>query len=176
MRIQSKFPLVITLLLGGLLTHASAESGGWLTDYAKALQQAKAENKPILLDFTGSDWCGWCIRMKKEALDTPQFKQYAAKNLILVEVDFPQEKPQTSAVKKQNAELQSRFSASGYPTFILLSKDEKKLGEQVGYLEGGANAFIKELGTFYKPAPHDSADAGGNDAFFKAAAASKGTQ
>ena len=126
---------------------------GWTTNYPKALEQAKTENKPILLDFTGSDWCGWCMKMKKETLDTPAFKQYAKQNLVLVEVDFPQNKPQTSKVKEQNQGLSKQFKISGYPAFVLLDKDGKELGRQVGYLEGGPTAFITKLNTYYTPAP-----------------------
>ena len=71
------------------IASAFSQEAGWTDDYTKATAQAKAENKAILLDFTGSDWCGWCMKMKKETLDTPQFKTYAQQNLVLVTVDFP---------------------------------------------------------------------------------------
>jgi len=127
-----------------------SQEANWMTNYAKAVEQAKAQNKPILLDFTGSDWCGWCIKMKKESLDTTAFKQYADKNLILVEVDFPQNKPQADAVKSQNQQLQQKYKIDGYPCFVLVDKDGKKLGMQDGYLEGGPDAFIAMLKSFNK--------------------------
>ena len=123
-----------------------------MTSYATAVEMAKAQSKPILLNFTGSDWCGWCIKMKKEALDTPAFNQYAIHNLILVEVDFPQNKPQTEAVKKQNKQLQEAYHIEGFPSFVLVDKDGKMLGMQDGYLEGGPDALIAKLNTFNKPA------------------------
>ena len=83
---------------------ASAESG-WLTDYKKAQQEAKAGNKFLLLDFTGSDWCGWCKKFDKEVLLQPEFKDFARDNLVVVELDFPRGKPQTPELKKQNREL-----------------------------------------------------------------------
>ena len=131
---------------------AFSQQAQWNTDYAKAVEQAKVQNKPLLLDFTGSDWCGWCMKMKKETLDTPMFKTYASHNLVLVEVDFPHQKAQIEKVKQQNQQLKQQYQAHGYPTFILVDKDGKELGRQKGYLEGGPTAFIAKLNTFYKPA------------------------
>jgi protein disulfide-isomerase len=125
-----------------------AKDATWLTNYDKALELAKAENKSVLLDFTGSDWCGWCEKMVKEALSQKEFLDYAAKNLILVEVDFPHNKKQSEEVKTQNAELQKKFGARGYPTFVLVDKYGQQLGKQAGYLEGGASAFIAKLDGF----------------------------
>ena len=153
---------------------AFSQQGAWGNDYAKAVEQAKAENKPILLDFTGSDWCGWCMKMKKESLDTPQFVSYAQKNLVLVTVDFPHNTPLAPQVKKQNDELGSRFKVSGYPCFVLVDKTGRELGRQGGYLAGGAPAFVAKLNTFYTPAPK-AASTGGDDFdkfFHKPAAAS----
>ncbi len=142
----------IALASAALITGAAhAADGTWLTDYNKALEQAKAENKAVLLDFTGSDWCGWCIKMVKETLSQKEFTDYAAKNLVLVEVDFPRKKEQSEEVKKQNAELQTKFDAKGFPTFVIVDKDGKELGRQRGYLAGGPAAFIAKLDGF-KPA------------------------
>jgi len=143
--------LSAAILMTFIVSTFSQESK-WNTDYAKAVEQAKTEGKPLLLDFTGSDWCGWCMKMKKESLDTPMFTHYAKKNLVLVEVDFPHEKSQTAAVKKQNQELGKKYKVSGYPCFVLVDKDGNELGRQGGYLEGGPTAFIAKLNTFYKPA------------------------
>jgi thioredoxin-related protein len=127
-----------------------AKSSAWLDNYEKALAQAKAENKNVLLDFTGSDWCGWCIKMVEETLSKPEFTDYAAKNLVLVEVDFPNKKKLSDETKKQNKELQDKFGAKGYPTFVLVDKDGKELGKQVGYMQGGPSAFIAKLESFKK--------------------------
>jgi thioredoxin-related protein len=142
---------------------------GWTTDYAKAVEQAKTENKAILLDFTGSDWCGWCMKMKKETLDTPAFHQYAEKNLVLVEVDFPHNIPQSDKVKAQNQDLSQKFQVNGFPAFIILSKTGRLLGRQDGYLEGGPTAFLAELKKFYKGSPSPASGGQGDDfnSFFK---------
>ena len=135
--------IAVVLLFG--VVRAGAQETRWLSDYNKAVEQAKTENKSLLMDFTGSDWCPWCMRMDKEVLQTKAFKDYAAKNLVLMLVDFPQSKQLSQKVQDQNAELQKKYGADGFPTFILVGKDGKVLGEQVGYLEGGPSAFIAKL-------------------------------
>ncbi len=148
---------------------AFAQEAGWTDDYAKAVERAKAENKPILLDFTGSDWCGWCMKMKQETLGTPQFNAYAQQNLVLVTVDFPRRTQQAAALKQQNEQLGAKYQADGFPTFVLIDKTGRELGRQSGYLAGGPSAFIAKLSKFYTPAPTKTA--GGTesdfDAYFK---------
>ena len=117
---------------------------------AKAQAKAKAENKLVLIDFTGSDWCGWCIKLDKEVFSTPEFKEYAEKNLVLVEMDFPPKKPQSAELKKANAELKTKYNVKGYPTIVVLDKDGKEIGRQPGYAEGGPKAFIARLEGFKK--------------------------
>jgi thioredoxin-related protein len=120
---------------------ASAE---WLTDYKKAQQEAKTNNRLLLVDFTGSDWCGWCIKLDREVFSKTEFKDYASKNLVLMEVDFPRAKTQNSALKKQNQELAQQYQIEGFPTIVVLDRDGKRIGE-FGYMEGGAAAFIAQL-------------------------------
>ena len=119
-------------------------AAGWDDDYAKAVAKAKTEKKMVLLDFTGSDWCGWCIKLDKEVFSTPEFKNYAKDNLVLVEVDFPQGKRQTKKLQEQNEKLQTEHKVQGYPTIIILNPEGKKVG-QLGYQQGGPKAFIAEL-------------------------------
>jgi thioredoxin-related protein len=123
--------------------NARAESN-WLTDYKKAQQEAKTNNKLLLLDFTGSDWCGWCIKLDKEVFSKPEFKDYANKNLVLMEVDFPRGKSQGSDIKKQNEGLAQQYQIEGFPTIVVLDGDGKKVG-LLGYMPGGPTAFIAEL-------------------------------
>jgi thioredoxin-related protein len=94
--------------------------GVWSTDYRQALEQASRENKEILLDFTGSDWCPHCKILVEKVFSQSVFQEFANKNLILVEVDFPKSKIQSDALKKQNEELQSQYQVTCYPTLILL--------------------------------------------------------
>jgi len=134
--------LCLALIAGALPVLAGSD---WQTDFAAAKTAAKKDNKAILLDFTGSDWCGWCIKMKKDSLDQKAFLEFADKKLVLVEVDFPNKKKQSDAVKQQNEDLQKRYNVEGYPTFVLVDGDGKELGRHVGYLKGGPSAFVQKI-------------------------------
>lgn len=117
---------------------------GWSEDYAASLAKAKADNKLVLLDFTGSDWCGWCIKIDNEIFSKPEFQEYAKKNLELVELDFPRRKTLPANVKAQNEKLAQEYGIQGFPTIIVLNSKGKKVGE-LGYMPGGPSAFIAEL-------------------------------
>jgi thioredoxin-related protein len=146
---MTESPLIMKTFLSILMTvaltsMAFATKEGWLDDLEKAKAQAKAENKKILLDFTGSDWCGWCKKLDKEVFSQQAWKDYAAKHLVLVEVDFPRGFQLPEATKKQNDELAKKYKIQGYPTIVITSASGNKRGE-LGYVEGGPEAFIKEL-------------------------------
>jgi thioredoxin-related protein len=118
-------------------------AGEWETDYGKALEKAKAENKRVLLDFTGSDWCGPCIAFRKHVLSRPDFAAYAAKNLILVEIDYPQRKEQSAGLKSQNEKLSAQYGIDekGFPTIVLLDSNGKVAREFTGY-DGSTTADL----------------------------------
>jgi len=137
-----KSPRFLLLVLSAVLLSTPVFANGWGDNYKEALATAAKENKKVLLDFTGSDWCGWCIRLKKETFDQPAFKEYADKNLVLVEVDFPQGKTLPNAVKMQNSSLQDQYQVQGFPTIVLLSPDGKVIKQQSGYIPGGPKGFI----------------------------------
>jgi protein disulfide-isomerase len=130
------------------LLQLSAAEGEWMTDLAKAQEKAKQENKAILINFTGSDWCGFCIKLDKEVFSKPEFKQYAEKNLVLVEADFPSKKKLDPALKTANEKLKEQYKVEGFPTLVVLDASGKKLGEEVGYGGGGPAKFIKTIDTF----------------------------
>ncbi len=123
---------------------ARAESG-WLDDYKKAQQEAKASNKFLLLDFTGSDWCGWCKKFDKEILSQSEFQDYARENLVLVELDFPRARLQSPELKRQNQELANQYQVQGFPTIVVLNGDGQKLWQYDGYFPDGPAAFIAQL-------------------------------
>ena len=123
---------------------SSGHAANWLTDLPAAQATAKAENKIVLIDFTGSDWCGWCIRLRNEVFSKPEFEAFASDNLVLVEADFPRGKPQDDSLKRANAGLMQRFHITGYPTVVVLSSDGRELGT-LGYQPGGPQAFIAAL-------------------------------
>jgi thioredoxin-related protein len=118
---------------------------GWETDFEAASAKAKAEGKHILLDFSGSDWCGWCIRLDKEVFSQKAFKEYADKNLILVLADFPSDKSkQSDEVKKQNEKLAEKFGVRGFPTVYILDSTGKTVAK-TGYQAGGPEAYVKHI-------------------------------
>jgi thioredoxin-related protein len=119
----------------------------WLTDLPTALGRARKENKVVLLDFTGSDWCGWCMKLKREVFDQLEFAGYANANLIMVEVDFPKRKSLSLEQVNANSALAAKYSVDGYPTIIVLDSDGRRIG-QTGYMPGGPSAFIAELERF----------------------------
>lgn len=136
-------PRSLLLLLVSALILTPAFPNGWGDDYKAALATAAKENKRVLLDFTGSDWCGWCIKLKKDSFDQPAFKEFADKNLVLVEIDFPQGKTLNPEVKKQNSALQEQYQVQGFPTLVLLDPQGKVIRQQSGYIPGGPKGFIE---------------------------------
>ncbi len=104
-----------------------AENEGWLVNLEEAYQLSKKTGKPILANFTGSDWCGWCKRLTKSVFIHDEFKNWADKNVILLELDFPKRKSLPADIAEQNRGLQQAFQVRGYPTIWVfdLEKDEK---------------------------------------------------
>jgi len=135
--------IAIGLIACWALLQAGAEELQWLTDLPKAQAQAKKENKLVMLDFTGSDWCGWCIKLNKDVFSKPEFVKYAKENLVLVEVDFPRRKQQSDEQKKANQALQEKYKIEGYPTIIVLNADGKKVGD-LQYMDS-PKPFIAKL-------------------------------
>ncbi len=124
----------------------AADSSEWLTDFKRAQEIARANNKALLLEFTGSDWCPPCILLKNEIFASTEFKNYAAQNFVLVEVDFPRGKEQTAQLVTQNQQLAEKFGVGGYPFIVLLRSDGTPLGERVGFDQGETPAaFIAWL-------------------------------
>jgi protein disulfide-isomerase len=132
-----KWSLVVIAFLAAPALLSAAD---WQTDYDKALQTARAENKRVLLDFTGSDWCGPCIQLKQRVFSRPEFISYAEKNLVLVEIDYPQRKKQSDSLVKQNERLAKQYGTEekGFPTLVLLDPAGKIVREISGY--DGENA------------------------------------
>jgi len=127
------------------LAQAGAAEAEWLTDLSKAQAKAKAENKMVLIDFTGSDWCAPCKALHKNVLTASEFTAYAKDNLVLVEVDFPRSKEQSKELKESNEALSSKFNVQGYPTIIVLNADGKQLKSEIGYSDTTAKQFVEML-------------------------------
>jgi len=159
--------IFITLLLVVSAVTTQAQDGQkWYTDLNKAIEASRQEQKPLFLFFTGSDWCGWCMRLQSEVFKTPDFTAWAKDHAILVELDFPRRTPQPEEIKAQNNQLQEMFKVQGFPMvwFVKPSVNDGKTNlEQLGstgYLAGGPSAWIasanKILANYVadpKPAP-----------------------
>ena len=148
--------IIVALLLFAGSFAAEAQELVWETNVTKAMAISNETKKPLLLFFTGSDWCGWCIRLQKEVLKTPEFAKWAKDNVVLVELDYPRKAPQTEEIKKQNNELQMAFGIQGFPTIILANATTKEgkvnfegLGS-TGYVAGGPTAWLAVANGFLK--------------------------
>lgn len=124
--------------------NAAADST-WSTDLPAAQAQAKKEKKLVVMNFTGSDWCGWCKKLHKEVFSTKEWETFTKEKLVLVEVDFPNAKKQTDAHKKANEALKDKYKADGFPTIVVLNGEGKEVWRQVGYMPGGPSAWIGKL-------------------------------
>jgi protein disulfide-isomerase len=139
------------LLFGFFTITIQAQEGlVWHTDMNKAIAISKSENKPLLLFFTGSDWCGWCIRLQNEVFKTPEFSAWAIEKAVLVELDFPRRTQLPEALKTQNNQLQQLFQVRGYPTIWFTKEgigvDGKTNLEQLGstgYVAGGPTKWLE---------------------------------
>lgn len=126
----------------------------WHEDMEEAIKISEKTGKPLMLFFTGSDWCGWCIKLQKEVFQKPEFRPWADKNVVLVDLDFPSKKPQDQKIKKQNEKLAEKFSIRGYPTVVFVTPLKKnkeyeliEIGEgsaRSGYMRGGAEVWCQD--------------------------------
>lgn len=130
----------------------------WIQDFAKAKAEAKAAQKDLLVDFTGSDWCGWCIKLDSEVFSQEAFRTTAPQHFVLVKLDYPRnENLVTKEIRAQNEQLQSEYSIQGFPT-ILLMDDEGRVYAQTGYQQGGPDSYnemlagLREKGSGFKAA------------------------
>jgi thioredoxin-related protein len=120
----------------------------WEQNFVKAKANAAAEHKYILLNFSGSDWCGPCIRMEKEIFETADFSDYANEHLVLVNADFPRQKKNqlSKDLQQQNDELAEKYNLKGsFPLTVLLTADGKIVKVWDGFQKQGAVAFINEI-------------------------------
>jgi protein disulfide-isomerase len=117
---------------------------GWIEDFDQGLAKAKAENKPALVDFTGSDWCIWCKRLDQEIFSQAKFKDFVKDKYVLIKIDFPQTKPLPQAKLEAHQKLAEKYQVQGFPS-VLLMDGEGKVQAQLGHMEGGPDAFIAEL-------------------------------
>lgn len=152
---MKKIVLVAFFFVG--LSVSQAQELKWYTNVKEAVTVSKKEKKPLMLFFTGSDWCGWCIRLQNEVLKTPEFSKWAKESVVLVELDYPRRTPQSDEIKKQNNELQQAFGIQGYPTVYFANATVNKEGKvnfeglgSTGYVAGGPAAWLAVADPFVK--------------------------
>jgi len=118
--------------------------GEWITDAGMAMAFAREMNRPILMNFTGSDWCPWCFKLRDEVFAESAFKKYAAENLVLLTVDFPRKKQLPKSEQQANDALAEKYGVEGFPTIVLTDGNGKEIN-RTGYQPGGAAAYVTHL-------------------------------
>lgn len=130
---MKKISILISFLFIAALATAQqdykAGNEGWLVDLQEAYQLSKETGKPIMANFTGSDWCGWCKRLTANVFSKPQFKEWAEDNVVLLELDFPRRKEIPNEIRQQNYSLQQAFKVRGYPTVWVFHLDKNEKGQ-----------------------------------------------
>ncbi|MDY0016273.1 MAG: thioredoxin family protein [Candidatus Delongbacteria bacterium] len=121
----------------------------WTYSIEEALKTAGEKNLTLLVNFTGSDWCGWCFRLRDEVFIHPEFIEYAKNSLVLVELDYPQKKEQTDEMKAYNRKILEKYGVRGFPTILLINKEGIEIG-RTGYRQGGAAAYVEHIKSFIK--------------------------
>lgn len=120
----------------------------WYINLEEAVKVAQEENKNILVNFTGSDWCGWCIKLNKEVFSQDEFGKYADDNLVLVKLDFPRKTKLPEWEQEYNNKLMYKYGVRGFPTILLLNSDGN-LVLKTGYQPGGAVSYVKHIDESY---------------------------
>lgn len=138
--------LSLALAAVGVLQSAENRSGrvNWMTNYDEAVKVSRSTSKPMLLLFTGSDWCTWCIKLEKEVFNTQEFADAAGDKFVFVKIDFPVNKASPPDVSAQNKRLQKSFGVEGFPSVILLDAHQKTIGT-TGYRAGGGKQYAQYL-------------------------------
>lgn len=121
-----------------------AQTDTWAEDYDAALAKAAKENKYLLMNFSGSDWCIWCKRLNNEVFSKDVFREWAEDNLVLLLVDSPRARQMDEEIVEQNNRLKKEYAIRGFPTIILLNP-EGEVAAQTGYQYGGAEKYIEHL-------------------------------
>lgn len=129
---------------GYVFGQTQQQSIQWNTNFEKAVSEAKAQNKPLLLFFTGTGWCGPCAKLEKEVFSTPEFANAVGNQFIFVKLDFPRGNTQDPHLRAQNEQLAQKFYIRGYPTVVVLDPDQNQMGT-AGYRAGGASAYASYL-------------------------------
>jgi thioredoxin-related protein len=126
---------------------ASTSNLNWTTNLEQAIELAKKENKAVLVNFTGSDWCRWCFKLRDEVFVQTDFKNYADENLVLVVIDFPRNKSQSNETKLYNQSIAQQFGIQGFPTIVIFNNEGVPVAK-TGYQPGGASNYVNHIKSF----------------------------
>jgi thioredoxin-related protein len=132
---------MLTRLLCCLSLVAAVSAADWTVGWQAATAQAEQTHRPILMNFTGSDWCPWCQRLDQEVFKTPAFAAWASTHVVLLTVDFPRATSLPATQARENDQLAARFHVDGFPTIVLVDATGVERG-RLGYQPGGATAWI----------------------------------
>jgi thioredoxin-related protein len=141
-----------TLMLGvaaviGLSAVSAGAASGWEDNFDKAAERAKTEGRYMLVDFSGSDWCGWCVKLDEEVFSKKSFKDFAKDNLVLALVDFPRHNRLSKNDKERNEALAKKHGVRGFPTVLIMSPEGEVIGK-TGYKPGGPETYVKHVQDF----------------------------
>ena len=142
------FSLMISTMSMAQDATYTAENEGWLVDVDEAYAESQKTGKPILANFTGSDWCGWCKKLTKSVFVHKEFKDWANKNVVLLELDFPRRKQLPARFKQQNQNLQQAFKVRGYPTVWLFDLSKESKSSQYSIEAHGKTGYTKTASEF----------------------------
>lgn len=142
---------VLALTFGGLqaqdkVKEYKAHQDGWLVSLDKAYEESQRTGKPILANFTGSDWCGWCKRLTKSVFIHDSFNKWAGENVVLLELDFPKRTQVPAEIKTQNTKLQRAFKVGGFPTIWLF--DLNKIDGKYTIVAHGKTGYTASVEEF----------------------------
>ena len=152
---QNKIFIIAFLMFFGIF-QAQETAIYWETDINKAIDKSIEQDKKTLIFFTGSDWCGWCVKLQNEVFKKEEFSSWA-KDYILVELDFPRKKQVDQETLQRNYQIQQIFQVQGYPAVFIVKPEKKEDGKinlnaiaQTGYVAGGPEKWIESVEQFYK--------------------------
>ena len=135
----------LALLFCTFALAATAADAKWYYDLSEAKAAAKKEKKLVFIDFTGSDWCGWCMKLKKEVFVTPEFNNYARTNLVLLEIDLPHGKPLSPEQLTHNMRVQEQYGVEGFPTLIVLSHEGQEIWRLASYVDAKPADWVRMM-------------------------------
>jgi protein disulfide-isomerase len=142
------FALSSTALVGQEKDDYKAHQEGWLVNLDEAYEISKKTGKPILANFTGSDWCGWCKRLSANVFVHDEFKKWAAENVVLLELDFPRRTQIPQKYRMQNQSLQQAFGVRGYPTIWVFNLDKVETTNQFNIEALGKTGYANTVEDF----------------------------